>query len=79
VIVATIDWDALLEVVWSAALAGVGVTAAFGIAILGVTRAVDLRRGGQGAAATAAGLVGLLALALVATAVVLAIVVMTTK
>ncbi|MEA2419885.1 MAG: hypothetical protein QOE60_2091, partial [Thermoleophilaceae bacterium] len=35
--IATIDWDALLTVIWSASLGGVGVTAAYGFAILGGT------------------------------------------
>lgn len=77
--IAVVEWDALLEVVWSSILAGIGVTAAFGLAIVGVTRAVDARRGGQGVEATLFGVLGLLALAFVAAAVVFSIVVMTTK
>jgi hypothetical protein len=78
-VIASIDWDALLEVVWSSAVAGVGVTAAFGIAIVGVTRAVDLRREGHASAALAAGAVGTVALAVVGAAIVFGIVVMTSK
>jgi hypothetical protein len=77
--IASVDWDALVQVIWSSILAGIGVTAAFGIAIVGATRAVDLRRNGQGAAAIAAGAVGVLALAVVGGAIVFGIVVMTTK
>ena len=35
------DWDALLTVVWASLAAGVGVTAAYGLVILGTTRAVE--------------------------------------
>ena len=44
-ILATIvDTSELLEVVWTAALAGVGVTAAYGAALLGIDRAVEYGR-----------------------------------
>ena len=38
--IATIDWDALLTAVWASVAGGVGVTAAYGFAILGGVRAV---------------------------------------
>jgi hypothetical protein len=44
---ATIDWDALLTVIWSALLGGIGVTAAYGLAILGANRALELGRTGR--------------------------------
>jgi hypothetical protein len=77
--IASIDWDALWEVVWSSVVAGIGVTVIFGVAIVGVTRAVDLRRDGHGVASVVAGAVGIAALTVVAAAVVLGIVVMTNK
>jgi hypothetical protein len=55
---AIIDWDALLTVIWASVVAGVGVTAAFGFAILGATRAVELRRDGRPAEAAIFGVVG---------------------
>ena len=55
---AIIDWDALLTVVWASVAAGVGVTAAYGFAILGATRAVDLVREGRVGEATLFGIVG---------------------
>jgi hypothetical protein len=65
--VATIDWDALLTTVWASFVAGVGVSAAFGIAILGGTRATELRRDGYGGAAVLFGAIGVIgALAVVA-------------
>jgi hypothetical protein len=53
-----VDWDALLTVVWASVAAGVGVTAAFGFAILGGTRAVEFSREGRPAEAALFGVVG---------------------
>ena len=74
-----VDWDAMLQVVWASFAAGLGVTVVFTIALLGATRFVDFRRDGHPVEATVYGIVGLLAAAGVAAAVVLAIVVMTNK
>ena len=41
------DWGAVLEVVWSSLLGGIGVTAAFAVGILGATRAAVHRREGN--------------------------------
>ena len=57
-VTAIIDWDALLTVVWASVVAGVGVTAAFGFAILGGTRAAELSREGRTGEATLFGIVG---------------------
>jgi hypothetical protein len=76
---ATIDWDALLTVVWASLLAGIGVTAAYGLAILGATRAVELGRQGRVAEAAIYGLLGGVGLATVLAAVVFGIVVLTDK
>lgn len=78
-IVASVDWDALVEVIWTSIVAGIGVTASFGIAIVGVTRAIDLRRDGRVAGSAFAGAVGICALAVVAGAIVFGILVMTSK
>jgi hypothetical protein len=72
-----IDWDALLTVVWASTAAGVGVTAAYGLVILGTTRAVDLRRDGRGGEALVFGVVGAVGIVLVIAAIVLGIVVLT--
>jgi hypothetical protein len=74
-----VDGHALLQLVWAGALAGVGVTAAFGFALLGVTRATDLGRHGRSGEALAYGALGALAMAVVIAAVVYGIVVMTHK
>jgi hypothetical protein len=77
--VGAVDWDALLQVVWVSLLAGLGVTAAFAVAIYGATRALDLGRDGRVAEAGMFALVTAAALLLVAGAVVFGIVAMTDK
>jgi hypothetical protein len=76
---ATIDWDALLTAVWAAAAGGVGVTAAYGFAILGGVRAVDLGRQGRTGGAAVYAAVGVLGLLTVLAAIVFGIVVLTNK
>lgn len=73
---AIIDWDALLTVVWASMLAGIGVTAAFGFAILGATRAVELGRDGRVGEATLFGVVGAVGIAAVIAAIVFGILVL---
>jgi hypothetical protein len=73
---AIIDWDALLTVVWASVAAGVGVTAAFGFAILGATRAVDLGREGRVGEATLFAIVGAMGVAVVIGAIAFGIVVL---
>ena len=69
----------LLETVVASAVAGVGVTFAFSVAIWGVARFADLNRADRHLAAGAAALAGLLALLVTAAAVVAGIIVMTSK
>jgi len=76
---AIVDWEALLQVVWASAAAGIGVTVVFAIALVGATRAVDMRRDGHALEATAYAALAALAAAGVAAFVVFAIVVMTDK
>jgi hypothetical protein len=52
-----VDVKALLKVVWVSLVAGVGVTAAFSLAVLGATRAGELRRNERSSAAVLWGLV----------------------
>jgi hypothetical protein len=75
--IATIDWDAIWTVIWASSLAGVGVTTAYGFAILGLTRAVDLGRSGRTAEAAVYGAIGLLGAAGVLGAIVFGILVLT--
>jgi uncharacterized membrane protein len=76
---ATIDWDALLTAVWAATAGGVGVTAAYGFAILGTVRAVDLGREGRIGEAVVYGAIGAIGLLAVLAAIVFGIVVLTNK
>lgn len=76
---AAVEWGDVLEVLWVSAVAGVGVTALFALALLGATRAVDMRRNGRGAAAGAYAALMAVAGTGVAVAVAFGIVVMTHK
>lgn len=69
----------LLETVGASLAAGVGVTFAFSVAIWGAGRFTDLSRNERPGAAAAAAAVGMLGLAAVIAAVVIGIVVMTSK
>ncbi|MGH2713472.1 MAG: hypothetical protein ACRDM7_06230 [Thermoleophilaceae bacterium] len=73
---AIIDWDALLTVVWASLAAGIGVTAAFGFAILGGTRAVELGRERRVGEATLFGIVGTIGVVVVIGAIAFGIVVL---
>jgi hypothetical protein len=75
-VTAIIDWDALLTVVWASVAAGVGVTAAYGLAILGATRAVELSRDGRAGEAVLFGIVGVAGALTVIAAIVFGIVVL---
>lgn len=77
--IAVVDWDALLTVVWSAMLAGIGVTTAYGLVILGLTRALELGRQGRAGEAAVYGVIGTLGAATVVAAIVFGIVVVIDK
>ena len=72
-----VDWDALLQVVWVSLVAGVGVTAAWGFALLGTTRALESGRDGRVGGAVAYATVGLIGFATVVAAIVFGIVILT--
>jgi hypothetical protein len=74
-----VDWGGLVEVLWASTLAGVGVTAVFGLTILGATRASELSREGKALSAAFYAVLAAVSFAVVAAAVVFGIVVMTTK
>ena len=74
-----IDWSALGKVVLGSVLLGTLVTAAFSTAILGATRAAESRRDGRSTTAVTYLVLAGFALAVCVAAVVLGIVVMTTK
>lgn len=75
-IASIVDTDALLTVIWASLAAGVGVTAAFGFAILGGVRALELSRDGRTAEATLFGAVGALGVAAVIAAIAFGIIVL---
>ena len=72
-----VDWDALLQVIWVSLVAGVGVTAAWGFALLGSSRAVETGRDGRPAEAAFYAVVAVAGLAAVVGAIVFAIVILT--
>ena len=74
-----VEWDLILQVIYTALGAGVAVTIAVSFAILGATRAADARRDGDTIDAIFYSGIFLLGLAACAAAVVLGIVVMTSK
>jgi hypothetical protein len=74
VIAAIVDTHALLQVIWVSIVAGVGVTAAYGFAILGAGRAVELGRDGRVAEATVFAVVGIVGICVVIAAIVWGIV-----
>ena len=74
-----VEWDQLLQVVYSALGAALAITLAFSLAVAGATRFVELRRAGAPARATAWAVLAALGLAVCLAGVVLGVVVMTTK
>jgi hypothetical protein len=71
-----VDTDALLTVVWASLAAGVGLTTAFGFAILGGVRALELGREGRVGEATIFAVVGVLGVAACIAAIAFGIVVL---
>jgi len=78
-VIATINTDALLELMWAAPLAVLAVTVSWGLVILGVTRAADARRDGRVALAGAYVAVAAAGAALFAAAVVSGLLIMISK
>ncbi|HET7418383.1 MAG TPA: hypothetical protein VFJ61_12240 [Solirubrobacterales bacterium] len=74
-----IEGKALWQTVVASVVAGVGITFLFSLGIWGSGQFLEFRRGNQPALAVAAGVVGALALLGVAAAVIIGIVVMTSK
>ena len=76
---AIVEWDLLLQVIWSALAAGLGITIAVSLAILGATRAADARRDGDTLDTIIYSTLCVIGLAACGAAVALGIVVMTSK
>jgi hypothetical protein len=77
VIGAIVDTHALLQVLWVSMLAGVGVTGAYGLALLGATRALEFGRDGRVRQAALYGVAGVIGLAVFLAAIVFGIVILT--
>jgi hypothetical protein len=78
-IATAVDWSKILDVVRDAAIAGVGVTAIFALAVYGATRSLDMRRAQRLSAAGALAGLGLLGFAATLAAIVYGVVLITTK
>jgi len=76
---AIVDSGDLVRVIWVSLVAGIGVTAVFGFAILGGTRAMEHGRDGRPIEATLFGVVGAVAMAAVIAAIVLGIIALVNK
>jgi hypothetical protein len=74
-----VDWSGLVEVLWVSAAAGLAVTIAASLAILGVTRALEARRENHVVPAGLFSLVGLAGMLLLVGAIVFGVIVMATK
>ena len=74
-----VEWDKIVQVIYSALVVAVAVAIAFSLAVAGATRFAEERRDGASARAALWGVVAALGLAVCGAAIVLGIVVMTTK
>jgi hypothetical protein len=80
IVLATIvDTKALWQTVVAASIAGIGATFLFSLGILGVARFVDASRDGRRGAAALSAALAVLAMLGVAAAIVVGVIVMTTK
>lgn len=78
-IATVVDWAALRDVVVASLAAGVGVTVAFSLAIMGLTRFAEMRRDGKTVGAWSYAGLAIAGLGVSATAVVYGIILMTSK
>ncbi len=76
---ALIDTHALLKVLYASLLAGVSIAVVFSLAILGATRAGDMRRAGRDGASAAYAALAAVALAVSAAIVVYGLILVTRK
>ena len=74
-----VDVDTLWQTIWSASLAGIGVSVIFAFTVLGLTRSADQRRAGRATAASAYAMLGLMGLVASLGAIAYGIVLITTK
>ena len=76
-IATVVDWDALFQVIWVSLVAGIGLPAAWGFALLGSTRALETGREGRTAEAALYAVVGVAGFAIVIGAIVFGILILT--
>ena len=76
---ASIDTDALLELVWVAPVASITVALAYSLCIVGFARAADARRSGANTAATLYGVLAVIAFLAFAGLVITGVLVITSK
>ena len=76
---ATIDAHLLLRVLYTALIAGVGISVVFSLTVYGLTRSTDMRRADRPAAAASYAVLGLLGLALTAALIVFGLVLLARK
>jgi hypothetical protein len=79
IVAKVIDTHAAWQAIWTAAVAGVGISIVFSLAVLGATRSTDLRRDDRDGQAMVYGVLALVAFAATIGAVVYAITLITTK
>jgi hypothetical protein len=74
-----VDWASLGKVVVASLIAGIGITLCFSLAVAGAARFADMRRNERPVEAAFYAVLGVAGLAATAAAIVIGIVVMTTK
>lgn len=74
-----VDLQTLWQAIWSAAVAGIGVSVVFAFTVVGVTRSGDMRRDQRMGASLAYGLLAVAGMLATAGSVVYAIVLITSK
>jgi len=55
-----VDFAALWQTIWTAAAAGIGVTAVYSFGVLGASRSLEMRRAGRAGASLAYGILALI-------------------
>jgi uncharacterized membrane protein YhaH (DUF805 family) len=74
-----VDFDALWQTIWTAAVAGVGVVVVYSLAVLGASRSLDMQRARRGGRSAAYGVLALLGAAGTLAAVAFGIALITRK
>lgn len=74
---AIVDWEGILDVVIVSFVAGVGVTAIYAVAVLGVTRVLDMSRDGRSLEAGAYGVLAVVSFSAVIAACIFGIAILT--